>query len=66
MMSSSSSSSETVYDCLSLEGEVIGEACDLLGGVADLSLAAVGELGEAGLRKGEERGELRDDLKVDC
>jgi hypothetical protein len=44
----------------------MGDACDRLGGVAGLSLTAVGELGDAGRRKGEERGELREDLKVDC
>lgn len=61
--SSSSSSSDTVYDCLSLDGEVIGDAplCD--GGVEGRSLVDVGEEGDAGLRKGEERGELR---KEDC
>jgi hypothetical protein len=63
MSSSSSSSSDTVYDCLSLEGEVIGEAPRCDGGVEGRSLVDVGDEGEAGRRKGEERGELR---KEDC
>ena len=61
--SSSSSCSETVYVCLSFEGEVIGEAAFRLGGVAGLSLTAVGDPGDAGRRKGEERGEPTEDLK---
>jgi hypothetical protein len=60
--SSSSSCSETVYDCLSFDGEVIGDAAFRLGGVAGLSLTAVGDPGDAGRRKGEERGELREGL----
>ena len=62
--SSSSSSSETVYACLSFDGEVNGEAPLLfVGGVAGLPLlTTVGGLGEPGRRKGEERGEL---LNVD-
>lgn len=60
---SSSSSSDTVYACLSLDGDVIGEAPLLLvGGVAGRPPDMVGELGEAGRRNGDERGEL---LKVD-
>lgn len=60
--SSSSSCSETVYECFSFEGEVIGDAAFRLGGVAGLSLTAVGEPGDAGRRNGEERGELSEDL----
>lgn len=64
IISSSSSSSETVYACFNFEGEVNGEAALLLvGGVAGLPLLVkVGEPGEAGLRKGDDRGEL---LNVD-
>jgi hypothetical protein len=59
--SSTSSSSDTVYDCLSFDGEVIGDAplCD--GGVDGRSLVEVGDEGDAGLRKGEERGLFRKD-----
>lgn len=59
MSSSSSSSSETVYDCLSFDGDVIGDAPRCEGGVDGRSLTWVGDCGEAGLRKGEDRGELR-------
>lgn len=63
---SSSSSSDTVYECFNFEGEVIGEAAVrlVLGGV--LGLFDVGEAGEAGLRNGEERGTaVEGDLKDD-
>lgn len=63
IISSSSSSSDTVYACLSLDGEVMGDAPLLfVGGVFGLPLAVVGEPGEAGRRKGEDRGELNVDL----
>lgn len=52
-----------MYECFSFDGEVIGDAALRLGGVAGLSLATVGDPGEAGRRKGEERGELIEDLK---
>ena len=59
MISSSSSSSDTVYACLSFEGEVNGEAPLLfVGGVACLPLPVEGVLGEAGRRNGDVRGEL--------
>lgn len=64
----SSSSSDTVYECLSLEGEVIGEAPALLvlGGV--LGLFEEGDAGDAGRRKGDERGTVvvGGDLNEDC
>lgn len=56
--SPSSSSSETVYDCLSFDGEVMGEPATrvVLGGVLVRLLVCVGEdAGEAGLRNGEDR-----------
>ena len=56
----SSSSSSTVKDCLSFDGDVIGEGPDLLGGVDGLPMTVVGDDGEEGLRKGEVRGELND------
>ena len=56
----SSSCSSAVKDCLSFEGEVIGEGPDLLGGVAGLPMTVVGDDGEEGRRKGEARGELND------
>ena len=64
--SSSSSCSETVYECFNFEGEVIGDAAFRLGGVAGRSLTAVGDPGDAGRRKGEERGELSEDLNEAC
>ena len=66
-ISCSSSSSDTVYACLSFEGEVIGEVPLLfVGGVAGLPLMIVGEPGEAGRRNGDERGELKEDLYEAC
>ncbi len=58
--SGSSSSSSIVNDCLSFDGDVIGEGPDLLGGVEGLPMTVVGDEGEEGLRKGEARGELKD------
>lgn len=43
-----------------MDGEVIGEGPDLVGGVEGLPTIVVGEAGEEGLRKGEARGELND------
>ena len=60
LTSGSSSCSSAVNDCFSLEGEVIGEGPDLLGGVDGLPITVVGEDGEEGRRKGEARGELND------
>ena len=48
-----------------MEGDVIGDAPRWLGGVTGVR-TGVGELGEAGRRKGEDRGELKDDLYEDC
>ncbi len=46
-----------------MDGDVIGEApLRFVGGVAGLPLTRVGELGEAGRRKGDDRGELKEDL----
>ena len=56
----SSSSSSTVKDCLSFEGEVIGEGPDLPGGVEGLPMTVDGEDGEEGRRKSEGRDELKD------
>ena len=60
MFGSSSSSSSAVNDCFNLEGEVIGEGPFLLGGVEGLPMTVVGEEGEDGRWKGDERGELKD------
>lgn len=49
----SSLSSDAVYDCLSFEGDAIGEA-----GVEGRPITVVGELGEAGRRKGDERNDM--------
>lgn len=68
-ISSSSSSSDTVYACLSFDGEVIGDApLRLVGGVAGLPLLTkVGDPGEPGRRNGDDRGELlKVDLYEDC
>lgn len=68
-ISSSSSSSDTVYACLSFDGEVIGDApLRFVGGVAGLPLLTkVGEPGEPGRRNGDDRGELlKVDLYEDC
>jgi hypothetical protein len=55
--SSSSSSSETVYACLSFDGDVMGEApLRFVGGVDGRPLLTrVGELGDAGRRNGDDR-----------
>lgn len=59
-----SSSSTAVKDCFSLEGDVIGD-CPLLPGdewgeVEGRPTTVVGEEGEDGRRKGDARGELKD------
>lgn len=47
---------------MSLDGEVIGDApLRFVGGVLGRPLTWVGELGEAGRRKGDERGELKEE-----
>ena len=58
--SSYSSPSSAVNDCLSFDGEDMGDAPDLLGGVDCLPMIVVGEDGEDGRRKGEVRGELKE------
>lgn len=62
--SDSSSSSATLKDCFSLEGDVIGE-CPFFPGeecgeVEGLPTMVVGDEGEEGRRKGDARGELKD------
>jgi hypothetical protein len=59
-----SSSSTAVKDCFSLEGEVMGD-CPLLpgdecGDVEGRPTTVVGDEGEEGRRKGDARGELKD------
>lgn len=59
-----SSSSTAVKDCFSLEGDVIGD-CPLLpgdecGDVEGRPTTVVGDEGEGGRRKGDARGELKD------
>jgi len=47
---------------LSFDGEVIGDApLRFVGGVLGRPLTVVGELGDAGRRKGDERGELKEE-----
>ena len=56
-------------DCLSFDGDVIGEGPVLLGGVEGLPITVVGEPGEEGRLKGEVRGELKEraeGLKLDA
>lgn len=60
------SSSAGVNDCLSLDGEVIG-LCpflpgDACGGVDGLPLREFGVEGDDGLRNGDARGELKDNV----
>jgi hypothetical protein len=58
-----------VKDCLSFDGDVIGEGPVLLGGVEGLPIIVVGEPGEEGRLKGEVRGELKEraeGLKLDA
>jgi hypothetical protein len=59
LLSGSSSSSPTVNDCFSLEGEAIGEGPVLLGGVDCRPTPVAGE-GEEGRRNGDVRGELNE------
>lgn len=58
--SSSLSCSDIVNDCLSFEGDAIGEGPVLPGGVNGLPTTVLGEPGEDGRRKGEVRGELKE------
>lgn len=62
IIDSSSSSSDTVYECFSFDGDDSGDAwtLEVLGGV--LALKAVGELGEPARRKGDDRV----DIEKDC
>ena len=60
LTSTSSISSDAVKDCLSFDGDVIGDRPDLDGGVDGLPTTVVGDDGEEGQRKGEARGELND------
>jgi hypothetical protein len=60
----SSSSSVAVKDCFSLEGDVMGDSPflpgDECGDVDGLPTTVVGEDGDEGRRKGDARGELKD------
>ena len=60
----SASASAAVNDCLSFEGDVIGEGPALVGdpfGDGDeRPMTVVGEEGEEGRRKGDARGELKE------